>query len=85
MNNFEDYKVHIQYTFNAFCKVVIRYAAMDIILKLRRRWEREVSLLTAGVLSNLRQVTEYATKQLEQAHERIAEVTALSSGCMRTM
>lgn len=23
MNNFEDYKVHIQYTFNAFCKVVI--------------------------------------------------------------
>ncbi len=44
MNNFEDYKVHIQYTFNAFCKVVIRHAAIDIILKLRRRWEREVSL-----------------------------------------
>ena len=43
MNNFEDYKVHIQYTFNA-CKVVIRHAAIDIILKLRRRWEREVSL-----------------------------------------
>ena len=44
MNNFEDYKVHIQYTFNAFCKVVIRHAAIDQILKLRRRWEREVSL-----------------------------------------
>ncbi len=27
-----------------FCKVVIRYAAIDTILKLRRRWEREVSL-----------------------------------------
>ena len=27
MNNFEDYKVHIQYTFNAFCKIVIRHAA----------------------------------------------------------
>ncbi|WP_130838517.1 sigma-70 family RNA polymerase sigma factor [Lachnoclostridium sp. Marseille-P6806] len=38
------YKVHIQYTFNAFCKVVIRHAAIDIILKLLRRWEREVSL-----------------------------------------
>ena len=37
-------KVHIQYTFNAFCKIVIRHAAIDIILKLRRRWEREVSL-----------------------------------------
>ena len=34
----------IQYTFNAFCKVVIRHAAIDKILKLRRRWEREVSL-----------------------------------------
>ena len=44
MNNFEDYKVHIQYTFNAFCKIVIRHAAIDKILKLRRRWEREVSL-----------------------------------------
>lgn len=44
MNNFEDYKVHIQYTFNAFCKVVIRHAGIDQILKLRRRWEREVSL-----------------------------------------
>ena len=31
-------------TFNAFCKIVIRHAAIDIILKLRRRWEREVSL-----------------------------------------
>lgn len=28
MNNFEDYKVHIQYTFNAFCKVVIRHTAI---------------------------------------------------------
>ena len=50
MNNFEDYKVHIQYTFNAFCKVVIRHAAIDIILKLRRRWEREVSLDYAKML-----------------------------------
>ena len=44
MTEDEAYKVHIQYTFNAFCKVVIHHAAIDIILKLRRRWEREVSL-----------------------------------------
>ena len=36
--------VNIPCTFNALCKVVIRYAAIDTILKLRRRWEREVSL-----------------------------------------
>ena len=30
--------------YNAFCKIVIRHAAIDKILKLRRRWEREVSL-----------------------------------------
>ena len=44
MTEDEAYKVHIQYTFNAFCEVVIRHAAIDKILKLRRRWEREVSL-----------------------------------------
>ena len=44
MTEDEAYKVHIQYTFNAFCKVVIRHAAIDIILKLRRRRELEVSL-----------------------------------------
>lgn len=44
MTEEEAYKVHIQYTFNAFCKIVIRHAAIDKILKLRRRWEREVSL-----------------------------------------
>ena len=36
MTEDEAYKVHIQYTFNAFCKIVIRHAAIDIILKLRR-------------------------------------------------
>ena len=44
MTEDEAYKAHIQYTFNAFCKIVIRHAAIDKILNLRRRWEREVSL-----------------------------------------
>ena len=45
MTEDEAYKVHIQYTFNAFCKVVIRHAAIDIILKLRRRWCGETGYL----------------------------------------
>ena len=44
MMNSEQYREHIERTFNAFCKIVIRHAAIDKILKLRRRWEREVSL-----------------------------------------
>ena len=44
MTEDEAYKVHIQYTFNAYCKIVIHHAAIDKILRLRRRWEREVSL-----------------------------------------
>ena len=63
MNNFEDYKVHIQYTFNAFYKVVIRHAAIDQILKLRRRWEREVSL---DYLMNERFVQLAEPEQLEE-------------------
>ena len=44
MTDFEAYQEYIQRKHNAFCKVVIRHAAIDIILNLRRRWEREVSL-----------------------------------------
>ncbi len=36
MTEDEAYQEYIQYTFNAFCKVVIRHAAIDEILKLRR-------------------------------------------------
>ena len=39
-----EYQEHIRHTHNAYCKVVIRHAAIDKILKLRRKWEREVSL-----------------------------------------
>ncbi len=54
MTEDEAYKVHIQYTFNAFCKVVIRHAAIDKILKLRRRWEREVLFPAPAAASDRR-------------------------------
>ena len=46
--NFHDrqiaYQEYIQRRYNAFCKTVIRCAALDKILKLKRQWERQVSL-----------------------------------------
>ena len=45
MTEDEAYQEYIRRRHNAFCKAVIRYAAIDIILKLRRRWEREISLV----------------------------------------
>ena len=44
MTDFEAYREYIQRKHNAFCKTVIRYAAIDKILKLRQQWEREISL-----------------------------------------
>ena len=44
MADFEAYQEYIQRKRNAFCKAVIRYAVLDKILQLRRRWKREVSV-----------------------------------------
>ena len=38
------YQEYIQRRYNAFCKAVIRCAALDKILQLKRQWERQVSL-----------------------------------------
>ena len=37
------YKEHIEYTFNAFCKVVIRYAAINAWRDRDKRRQREIS------------------------------------------
>lgn len=39
-----EYQEHIQHTHNAFCKIVIRHAAIDIALRLRKQWGKELSL-----------------------------------------
>ncbi len=44
MTDFEAYQEYIQRRHNAFCKAVIRYAAREKILQLRRKWERQISL-----------------------------------------
>ena len=43
MTDFEQYKEHIEYTFNAFCKIVIRHAAIDESRRLKSIWEHEIS------------------------------------------
>ena len=40
----EEYKEHIEYTFTAFCKVVLRNAAMTAYRDLGQKQKREVSL-----------------------------------------
>ena len=44
MTEIEAYQEYIRIRHNAFCKAVIRYAARDKILQLRRKWERQISL-----------------------------------------
>lgn len=44
MSYSEKYKEHIEYTFAAFCKVVLRNAAINAYRDLKRRQEREISL-----------------------------------------
>ena len=43
MTDFEQYKEHIEYTFNAFCKIVICHAAIDESRRLKSTWEHEIS------------------------------------------
>ena len=44
MNDSEQYKEHIEYTFAAFCKVVLRNASMSAYRDIGRRQKREISL-----------------------------------------
>ena len=43
MTKMEQYREHIEYTFNAFCKTVLYHAAINICRKLRRKQQFEVS------------------------------------------
>lgn len=42
--NTEQYREHIERTFNAFCKIVLYHAALGIYKKLRKKQQFEVSL-----------------------------------------
>ena len=43
----EAYREHIMYTFNVFCKTVIRYAALNAWRDRSRRRQKEISLNTS--------------------------------------
>ena len=40
----EEYREHTEYTFNAYCKIVIRHAAIDAARQRYSRCKREISL-----------------------------------------
>ena len=42
--NTEQYREHIERTFNAFCKIVLYHAALNAYKKIRRKQQFEVSL-----------------------------------------
>ena len=44
MMNSEQYREHIERTFNAFCKIVLYHAALNAYKKIRRKQQFEVSL-----------------------------------------
>lgn len=44
MMNTEQYREHIERTFNAFCKIVLYHAALNAYKKLRKKQQFEVSL-----------------------------------------
>ena len=44
MNDSEQYKEHIEYTFAAFCKVVLRNASISAYRDIGKRQKREISL-----------------------------------------
>ena len=44
MMNSEQYREHIERTFNAFCKIVLYHAALGVYKKIRKKQQFEVSL-----------------------------------------
>ena len=63
MTEIEAYQEYIRCKHNAFCKAVIRYAAIGKIIRLRQRWERETSL---DYLTNEKFVQFAEPEQLEE-------------------
>ncbi|WP_373127393.1 RNA polymerase sigma factor [Dielma fastidiosa] len=44
MSYSEEYREHIEYAFAAFCKIVLRNAAMSAYRDIGRKWKHEISL-----------------------------------------
>ena len=45
MTEIDAYQEYIRCKHNAFCKAVIRYAAIGKIIRLRQKWERKFPLI----------------------------------------
>ena len=73
----EEYKEHIEYTFHAFCKVVIRNAKYNALRTWRRKYQREISLeYLDRILKSywtgldVRSVNDYSTEDINYDFKR---------------
>lgn len=75
----EAYREHILYTFNAFFKVVIRYAAINAWRNRNRRRQKEISFeyLTEEKFYPLNTSDEYFTSPYEQYPVTICDQTII--------
>ena len=75
----EAYKEHIMYTFNGFCKVVIRYAAINAWRERNRRRQREISFeyLTEEKFYPFSTSDEYFADPYKQYHVTICGQTII--------
>ena len=83
MNCTETYKEHIMYTFNGFCKVVIRYAAINAWRERNRRRQREISFeyLTEEKFYPFSTSDEYFADPYKQYHVTICgQIIILTNG-----
>ena len=60
----EAYKEHIMYSFNGFCKVVIRYAAINAWRDRNRRWQEQYCMGLNSSLQNLTKIKPVRKKTL---------------------
>ena len=72
----EAYKEHIMYSFNGFCKVVIRYAAINAWRDRNRRRQREISFehLTEEVIRSQRLLLRFCQSLFLHVHQMSATV-----------
>ena len=75
MTEIDAYQEYIRCKHNAFCKAVIRYAAIGKIIRLRQKWEREIPL---DYLTNEKFI-QFAEPEPDEAPLTVCDQTVLLS------
>ena len=73
MTEIAAYQEYIRCKHNAFCKAVIRYTTIGKIIRLRQKWEREISL---DYLTNEKFI-QFAEPEPDEEHPLILQLRTL--------